>query len=122
MAEEGGGAIAKVATSSKPATGGGRGTRSQEREPEHLYYGGIVSIPGPFGLNDDRKVAEGSAALERSIKAGVLALRDGTSEFVDGAELDPNAELEILDLFDVATGHHHRVWRVPCREREAPGV
>lgn len=83
---------------------------------DSMYHGGIVSVSGPFG-EDDEKAANASDAFTDSIDRGMDALRNGTALFAADMEPVPNAPIEAFDIFDVATGQHHMIWRVACRER-----
>jgi hypothetical protein len=82
-----------------------------------MHHGGVVRAPGPFDRADEEKVSALVQAFNRSIKEGIRALENGTSEFAPGVEPMPGACVEAFNICDVQTGEHIMVWRVATRER-----
>jgi hypothetical protein len=79
-----------------------------------LHHGGVVSEPGLSDKDSADDLDRLAAAFQESIERGMDALHRGAGEFAPGVQPVPGASVETLDFYDVQTGEHHLIWRVPC--------
>jgi hypothetical protein len=80
-----------------------------------LPHGGVLRFKASAASTPEEEAAI-ALQIRTAIEDGLKALEEQTSPFTSDVEPVPGAELQYLDLFDVATGDHIVVWRIECRE------
>ena len=77
-------------------------------------YGGMVRTSGEYPKTD-QQAEQDWERFEASIRQSLTDLATGTPRVAIDCEVVPGAEVEMFDYFDVQSGEHVMVWRVPCR-------
>ncbi len=81
------------------------------------FHGGVVRLQVPYTEITETKAAHSVERVLQAIESGLAQIEGQTNPYL---MVGLDATVETVDVFDVSTGDYVVIWRVACRDAQAP--